>query len=211
MTFGAATLSIALLVPAGAKAQSWSADGVNAQSHRNEGMPMVGTRGAIEKTLDARKVQTGAEFQVKLADTAKLAGGEVLPSGTILMGKVTQDDRTGGNTTLALRIDQASMKDGKAMPVAAYIVGIFPASGTGERQATAVTPGNQGPNPWREGIRQVDEKDALKGVDLHSKVGDNNSAVLVSRKDDIKMKSGTELALAIASPNSQESSGAGGH
>ncbi|HVX57988.1 MAG TPA: hypothetical protein VHA37_09790, partial [Candidatus Saccharimonadales bacterium] len=115
-----------------------------------------------------------------------------------------------GRTKLALRIDEAQMKDGGTKPVRAYIVGLFPASGGAEEQAQAYTPGNQDPNPWRKGIKMVDQIDALNGVDLHSKIGDNNSAVLVSKKSDIKLKAGTELALVISEGDGNGSSGQAG-
>jgi hypothetical protein len=45
----------------------------------------------------------------------------------------------------------------------------------------------------------VDQLNALSGVDLHSKIASNNSGVLVSTKnDDVKLRAGTEFALAIA-------------
>ena len=59
--------------------------------------------------------------------------------------------------------------------------------------------GDQEPNSWNRQFTQVDQIGALSGVDLHSKISSQNSGVLVStKKDDIKIKDGTELALAIA-------------
>ena len=199
---GLAALSLMLAVPSAARAQSWSQDGVNSQSQHNKNLPLVGTRGAILNTVDAKKAKQGEEFKVKLADSAKLQDGQVYPKGTVLIGKVTKDDMNEqGKTKLALCIDQAKTKDGKTQAIQAYIVGLAPANGGNGEQATAVTPGNQAPNPWKRGITQVDEKNALNGVDLHSKVGDGNSAVLVSNHDDIKLKYGTELALVIGESN----------
>jgi hypothetical protein len=59
--------------------------------------------------------------------------------------------------------------------------------------------GDQVANDWTRSIHAVDQIDALSGVDLHSRITSQNSGVLVStKKDDIKLKRGTEFALAIA-------------
>lgn len=208
-----AALSLFLAIPATGRAQTWSNDGVNSQGKHNQNAPLVGTRSAIESTLDAKNAKPGQTFKVKLADNAKMGDGEVLPEDTVLIGKLTQDDTNlPGKTKLALCIDQAQLKNGKTMPVRAYVVGLFPANGGVAEQATPITPGNQGPNPWKPGIQEVDQIDALNGIDLHSQIGDKNSAVLVSNKNDIKLKAGTELALAVgpANGNGQRTEGTGG-
>ena len=48
----------------------------------------------------------------------------------------------------------------------------------------------------------------MSGVDLHSKIASMNSGVLVStKKDDVKLKEGTEFGLAIAAAgNGRQSS-----
>jgi hypothetical protein len=47
----------------------------------------------------------------------------------------------------------------------------------------------------------VDSEGVAPGVDLHSKASDQNSGVLVTKKDDIKLPYGTKMELALALGN----------
>ena len=165
--------------------QGTQSNSATSDADKNEVGLMVGARGALDRTLDAKKAHAGQEFHVTLADTAHLKNGPELPSGTVLLGKVVTDDmETKGNSKLALCIYQAKLKDGKIIET--FVDHPRPA---GDRAA----------NPWHEGLQQVDQIDVLSGVDLHSKVSSKNSGVLVStKKDEMKLKAGTEFALAIA-------------
>ncbi len=62
------------------------------------------------------------------------------------------------------------------------------------------------------GIRtrfQVDEIGAVGGADLHSSVTGDNSGVIVSdRKDDVKIKAGSQIDLAIGPRTDQQQVGA---
>ena len=84
------------------------------------------------------------------------------------------------------------------VPIKATIVGVF---GPEDQNAEGyeVQAGDQQPNSWNDGTLQVDQIGALSGVDLHSKIASRNSGVFVSsKKDDVKLKNGSELTLAIA-------------
>lgn len=214
-----AALCVAAWAPGAVRAQSMSSP--DSQSMPNQsGMnsssvdpsQMVGTRGALESTLDANGARQGEPFTVKLPNAVHLKNGAELPKGTMLMGKVGQDDQNvQGKTKLVLCIDQARTQDGKMIPVKATVVGLYrPGSENGEYYTPAS--GDQGPNPWHNGVTKVDQMDALHNVDLHSDVKSKNSAVFVSHDgNDIKIKSGTEFALAIAANSgSQQNMGNGG-
>lgn len=191
-----AALCLAVCMPA-VKAQGSS----NAED-ASEVAPsqMVATRADLITTIDAKDARTSQVFKAKLPHKVHLKDGAELPSGTMLIGKVGEDDMNiSGKSKLVLCIDHAVLKDGKTVPVKATIVGIFRPGQQDTAYYQAAADGDQAPNPWHSGIIKVDELDALHDVDLHSNLNSRNSGVLVSTKeDDIKLKSGTELALAIA-------------
>jgi hypothetical protein len=180
---------------------------MNAPSGHNEAMQMVPARAALIKTLDAREARQGQQFTAKLSQTVQLKNGPKLPNGTELIGVVGTDDmQTTGNGTskLVLRFTEAKLKDGKVVPIKATIVGVFGPEAENS-QGYNVQAGDQQPNSWTDQTLQVDQIGALSGVDLHSKIASRNSGVFVSsKKDDVKLKNGSELTLAIAAnPNSQ--------
>lgn len=211
----AAAFAAAFLIPPGAAAQAASNPATNENSTqsaamnsgKSEAQDMVPAQAALDRTLDAKDARSGQPFQAKLANKVQLKDGQELPRGTMLLGKVGHDDMEAtGKSKLVLRIDQAKLKDGKAIPLKATIVGIYgPNSGDADTAGYTVNPGEQEANVWNRNITQVDEIGALSGVDLHSKISSQNSGVLVStKKDDIKLQRGTELALAIGSENQNQ-------
>lgn len=220
----AAAFAAVFLLPQGAAAQSTSNPNMNENSPQSamtssgtsEAAHMVPARAALARTLDAKDAKQGQPFEAKLAGKVHLKNGQTLPRGTVLVGKVGQDDMNeNGKSKLALCIDQARLKDGKTIPLKATIVGVYgPQAGDANTVAYQVAAGSQEPNNWSRNITQVDQIGALSGVDLHSQIGSQNSGVLVStKKDDIKLRTGTELALALAPENNQnpsQNNGSGG-
>jgi hypothetical protein len=173
---------------------------------RHEAMKMVPARAALDHTLDADKTKPGYEFRATLAKSVRLDNGVELPSGTMLLGRVATDDMNeAGTSKLALRFTQADLRDGQVVPIKATIVGVFkPESMNSE--GYPVAPGDQVPNSWNDGTLAVDQINVLSGVDLHSRISSRNSGVFVStKKDDVKLNSGSEMTLAIAPRNSQQS------
>jgi len=156
----------------------------------NEATKMVPATALLSHALDADKDQPNSTFEARLKGKVTLSDGTVLPSNTTLIGKVTTDDmNVTGTSKLALSFDQARLKDGKVIPIKATIVDI----------ATPDSPGANAPNNWTDKTVQVDQVSVISGVDLHSKIGSNNSGVFVSRKKhDVKLPTGSELQLAIA-------------
>lgn len=203
-------LSVAFVMPLAAQSSNPSNQTMSNETTSNwhaEADQMVPTRAAIDRTLDAKDSKPGTEFMAKLPGKVHLKDGSELPAGTVLMGKVSVDDlNESGQSKLALRIDEAKLKDGTTMPVKATIVGVY-GPGTGRWTAYDTAPGDQVPNSWNKSEGQVDEPNALGGADLHSAISSKNSGVLVSTKaEDIKLKKGTELALAITDDKAQQSS-----
>ena len=179
-------------------AQSVSAMQVDS-SGATEAAQMVPAIAQLTRTLDADKDHLDSTFQAELTHKVTLTNGTVLPSHTLLIGTVTRDDmQAAGTSEFALRLNQAKLKDGKTLPIKATIVDITrPRFNTDEYPAS---------NDWTSQTLTVEEPNVVSGVDLHSEIASNDSAVFVStRKRDMKVPAGSELKLAIA-PASDASS-----
>ena len=157
----------------------------------SEAAQMVSALATLPHTLDADKDHLDSTFEVELSHKVTLSNGTVLPSHTVLNGRVTRDDmQTAGKSEFALRFDQAQLRDGKTVPIKATIVNITrPSSGAEGYDASS---------DWTSQTLAVEQLNALSGVDLHSEIASNNSVVFVStKKHDVKVPAGTELKLAI--------------
>lgn len=181
--------------------QTASASNTQQPNGTEEAMRMVPARAELTKTLDAKRLQPGRQFRAKLAQTVHLDNGVELPSGTLLIGTVARDDmQTAGTSRLALRFTEAILKDGKTIPIKATIVGLFgPESESA--QGYPVTPGDQVPNSWNDRMLQIDQENVGGGVALHSRISSSNSGVFVAKDKDVKLRSGSELQLALAERN----------
>jgi hypothetical protein len=173
-------------------AQSASGSGSQSmQSSANEAAQMIPALATLPHALDAGKDHLDSPIQAELSRKVTLSNGTVLPSHTILTGKITQDDmQAGGTSEFALRFDQAQLKDGKIVPIKATIVDVAqPVSGIDDVTAS---------NDWTDKTLAVEEINVVSGVNLHSEIASNNSAVFVStKKHDVKVPAGSELKLAI--------------
>jgi hypothetical protein len=194
------TLAITAVVSAlSMPALAQSASGLGSQSIQasadsagaSEAAQMVSAVATLPHTLDADKAHLDTTFEVELSHKVTLSNGTVLPSHTVLNGRVTRDDmQTAGKSEFALRFDQAQLGDGKTMPIKATVVNVAsPVFGADGYDAS---------NDWTSQTLTVEQVNALSGVDLHSEIASNNSVVFVStKKHDVKVPAGTELKLAI--------------
>lgn len=155
---------------------------------------MVPAQADLVKSVNASKLQRGDQFRATLKDTVYLKNGLELPRGTSLLGTVTVDHmHADGDSRLALRFTQAELKSGKMVPVDATIMGIFP-----PQEDAFDEYGDLNATPWNGKTLQLDQIDAVSGADLHSRIGGQNSAVIVAhRKDDVKVPAGSVFSLAI--------------
>jgi len=196
----AAAASVVLFVPEIALSQTaqTSQPTSHTMSAGTEASEMVPAQAVLDRSIDANKVKPGEEITARLANKVHLKNGTELPSGTELIGEIGTDDmQQNGTSKLALCLDQAKLKNGNIIPLKATIVGIY-GSGAGAPEPYPEVPGDQVANDWTRSTHQVDQIDALSGVDMHSSLVSRNSGVLVTtRRDDIKLREGTELALAI--------------
>lgn len=169
---------------------------MSASANSGDASQMVPAQATLAQAIDAKKMHSGQKFEAKLTDTVHLKNGTELPKGTTLVGTVATDKMgVDGKSTLALRFTKADVKGGKVIPIEATIVGVAPPAYGSAWDGTA---SQAPPTPWNGKTLQVDEIGVISGVDLHSKIAAQNSAVFVSsKKDNMKLSNQSQLSLAI--------------
>jgi hypothetical protein len=179
----------------------------------HEATELKPARAVLVHTLDADEDHDGSGVQARLDQKVTLDNGTQLPRGTMLLGKVAKDDmQEQGLVKLAVRFDQARLKDGSTVPVRATIVGLYGPGSAGTDSTAAQQTGIQVPNDWTAKTLQMDQENVVSGVDLHSKISSQNSGVFVStKKNDIKLRAGSEIQFAIGpASHGQNSTSTGG-
>ena len=172
-------------------AQSASDTGTHPDpSAANEAAQMIPAIATLPHTWDADKDHLDSTIEAELYRKVTLSDGTVLPAHTLLTGKITRDNmQVEGTSEFSVRFDQAQLKDGKTVPVKATIVDVKLPDLDSE-----YTPSND----WTEKTLSVQQIGVVSGVDLHSEIASNDSAVFVStKKHDVKVPAGSELKLAI--------------
>lgn len=186
----AAALAV-FAVPQFSHAQDMNHSNSSAQAQAAQ---MVPAQAVLATRIDASKMQPGTKFRATLSQAVRLDNGTELPHGTRLIGTVTSDSMAQGKAMLALRFTQADLKDGKTLPIKATIVDLSP----GQSDYSELMDAANNPIPWDRKTEKVDAIGVLSGVDLHSNIAGNNSGVFVAtKKEDVKLRAGSELSLAI--------------
>lgn len=170
---------------------------------KREAATMVPAQAALWHGLDAKKVKAGYAIRARLSKKIVLEDGTEVPAGSMLLGEVQNDDmQVAGDSKLVLRFDKAQIKGGKTIPIKATIIGLFKPLDE-DANGYPIAPGDQVSNYWTKQTLQVDQINVLPGVDLHSRIASSNSGVFVStKKDDMKLREGSEFLLAIAPAHS---------
>ena len=154
----------------------------------------------LTHSLDARKLFPGATFQTRLIDTIHLNNGTKLPSGTLIIGTVVQDDmQPEGRVTFALRFSQARLKNGKTIPIMATVLDVSTGTEAVENEQSVFEPVLVVPRNLTSQSDHVDVIDVNPGIDLHGRANSSNSGVFVATtKNDIRFPTYTQIALALA-------------
>jgi hypothetical protein len=206
--FATAVLALPLLVYSqNATDQSMQGSQAPIAGH-HEATLMKPARAVLVHSLDADKDQSGCAVSARLQQKVTLTNGTELAKGTMLLGKVTTDDmQQRGISKLALRFDQAHLKNGTIVPIRATIVGLFSPQEGGTEINSADYNSGEVPNEWTAKTLQLDQLNVVPGVDLHSKISSRNSGVFVStKKSDVKLSEGSEIQFAIAPGTSSANS-----
>ncbi|HET6216056.1 MAG TPA: hypothetical protein VFE27_03495 [Acidobacteriaceae bacterium] len=170
------------------------------QADQHEAALMKPANAVLVTNLDGVKDRSGSAVSAKLQGKVNLSNGTELPGGTMLLGQITDDTQQQGTRKLALRFDQARLKNGTTVPIRATIVGFYPS--TAGDTNSGVVPAND----WTASTLEFDQTGVTSGVDLHSQIGSQNSGVFVStKKDNVKLRQGSQIQFAIAPANSSQS------
>ena len=147
----------------------------------------------------------GQHFEARLSKTVHLKNGPKLRSRHRTHRQSCKDRMSadGKTSTMALQFTKAELKGGQVIPIKATIVGIYPPSnGYGSYEFRGPVP-----NDWSPSTLQIDQINALKGINLHSKIAANDSGVLVSKKkDNMKLNQAVNSSL---QSHSREAAGHG--
>ncbi len=193
--------SALIFLPLVAYSQNPNAPGSQnaSQGPASETSLMKPARARLVEAVDAHKDTSGQTIKAQLDGKLTLTNGTELPRGTVLLGKITADDtEQQGKAKLAVRFDQARLKDGTIVPIRTAIVG-FSGPQAESADEDPLDTANEIPIDWTARTLQMDQVNVAPGVDLHSKISSQNSGVFVAvQKDDIKLRQGSELQLAIA-------------
>jgi hypothetical protein len=180
------------------------ASSANIAAGESEAAQMVPALAELDSSVSA-DMESGRRFQAILGNSVRLKDGTELPDGTVLIGFVAYHDvRTDGGSALALRFTMAKLSNGDVVPIKATITGLFPP----EVLPGSVDYATENAEMWDGTSVAIDQQGDMAGGDFHSRIASNNSGVFVSRSNDVKLLSGSELGLAIA-PASQNGQNAG--
>ncbi len=165
---------------------------------------------SLSGKLDTKKTKVNDSVAAKTLAPVKLTDGSTLPAGTKLTGKVTQvEPKSSGTATLAIVFDQLEKKGGAAVPVRGVIMAIaplpdsptggaaangLPMRGTASQNA-AMTGAASGPGG---GETPMSPGSSIDGVTLSPTPAADGSSVLQSTGKDIKLDSGTRLAISLS-------------
>jgi hypothetical protein len=193
-----ATAAFTLLIAQFALAQAAPSNDALAAA-RQQAREMVPADASLTQTIDAGNVQQGDQIKATLSGKVQLKNGPELPRGTELIGQVTVDEmQNDGTYTLALVFTNAQLKNGRVIPIKATIMRVYPPAGN-HASVDAMNYAYANAHYWTDRTLQVDQPDALQGVELKSSIAGSDSGNFVSKKqDDIRLSTDTLLDLAIA-------------
>jgi len=160
--------------------------------------------------LDTKKSKVGDPVIAKTLNPLTLTDGTIVPSGSKLIGKLTQvQAKSTGAATLAISFDQLEKKGTAAISIKASIAGIapLPDSGGGGGAAGNDLPmkGTAAQNAAQTGMSMgpgggetpIPSGSSIKGVTLNPTPAPDGSSVLQSSDKDIKLETGTRLEIGL--------------
>ena len=174
--------SALIFLPLVAYSQNPNAPGSQnaSQGPASETSLMKPARARLVEAVDAHKDTSGQTIKAQLDGKLTLTNGTELPRGTVLLGKITADDtEQQGKAKLAVRFDQARLKDGTIVPIRTAIVG-FSGPQAESADEDPLDTANEIPIDWTARTLQMDQVNVAPGVDLHSKISSQNSGVFRS-------------------------------
>src|SRR5271170_7539629 len=100
------------------------------QAQASSGQPLAkeAVLTSLTSKLDTKKTKVGDPVTAKTLNPLTLNDGTILPSGSKLVGKVTQvQPKSSGTATVAINFDQLEKKGSAPMPVHGLVEAVAPA------------------------------------------------------------------------------------
>jgi len=183
--------------------------------HAQAGQPLAkeAVLTSLATKLDTKKSKVGDPVAAKTLNPLTLNDGTVVPSGSKLVGKITQvQPKSSGTATLAIEFDQLEKKGAAPIPVHGLVAGIapLPDSGGGGGAANNDLPmkGTAAQNAAMTGMSSgggggeppIAAGSSIKGVALNPTPSKDGASVLQSTDKDIKLETGTRLEIGLTAP-----------
>ena len=165
---------------------------------------------ALTSKVDSKKSKVGDTVTAKTLNPLQLADGTTLPTGTKLVGKLTQvQPKSSGAAMVGIVFTEVEKKGGAAMPVHGLIAAVAPmpdlASG-GTAANDLPMRGTAAQNAAQTGLavgggsgnESIPAGSTIKGVTLNPTPAADGSSVLQSQDKDLKLESGTRLEIGLS-------------
>jgi hypothetical protein len=169
---------------------------------------------SLSTKLDSKKTKVGDAVAAKTLNPLTLNDGSVVPSGSRILGKVTQvQSKSSGTATIAIEFDRREKKGAAATPVHGLIAGIAPLPDLGSGGGAAANDipgrGNAAQNAAMTGMSTgsgsgteapIPAGSSIKGVTLSSTPAADGSVAIQSTEKDFKLESGTRMEIGLTTP-----------
>lgn len=166
----------------------------------------------IAGTLSSKTAKVGDPITAKTISTLKLKDGVEIPRGSRIIGSVAEVKSAqdgGGTSSLAIKIDQVEMKEGKFMRIAGLITAIGPVPDTvglgygsvlgrgGVGSTVGLDPSVGADAAVNRGDPDIPRGSTLEGIKLNNHLNADRATELRGVKRDIKLDSTVMIKVAL--------------
>ncbi|MGA3047308.1 MAG: hypothetical protein ABSD67_11830 [Terracidiphilus sp.] len=178
------------------------------------GAPVLAAK--LASSLNTKTAKVGDVVTAKTITTLKLKDGVEIPKGSRIVGTVAavQSAQAGnGTSSLAIKIDQVEMKDGKFMRVAGLITAIGPFPDTvglgydsvlgrgGVGSSVGLDPAIGAGPAVNRGDPDIPRGSTLEGIRLGARLDASQATELRGEKREIKLDSTVMIKVALFRPS----------
>lgn len=172
-------------------------------------------RAELISRVDSRNAKTGDPVIVRTTEKATTSNGIEIPSGSRIVGRVTDVESVNGSSDharVSIQFDRAELRNGKKLPIQSVIQSIAPGGSSGSAPQSALPSSSSGSTAQPAGtviaqngnvaIRTTSLPGVLLAANLDGQPFSNASGSILGSRSDVHLDGGTTLVLAIAPENS---------
>lgn len=174
-------------------------------------------RAELVSRLDSRNAKTGDPVVVRTTEKATTSNGIEIPSGSRIVGRVTDVESMTGSADharVSIQFDRAELRSGKKLPIQSVIQSIAPGGSSAVAAAPQTTSRGSGmqlagtviARNGNVAIRTTAVPGVLLAANLDGQPFANASGSILGSRSDVHLDGGTTLVLAIAPENSTANS-----